>query len=65
MLSPQFWGALTKWLLKGCKTNFFRDEWSDDNPWNNKKDNENFVIGIIVALFILGLALFLVKYDLL
>lgn len=62
-MEPQFLGALTRWLLKGCKTNLWK-EWEDDNPWNNKKDNENFVIGMIVAMLILGLGMLLVKYKL-
>lgn len=62
-MEPQFWGALVRWIMKGCKTNFFKDEWNDENPWNNKKDNENFIIGIIVVLLLLGLGILLVKYK--
>jgi len=65
MLSPQFLGAFTKWILKGCKTNLLKDELNDENPWSNKKDNENFVIGIIVALLLTGLGIFLVKHKVL
>ena len=35
MLSPQFLGAFTKWILKGCKTNLLKDELNDENPWSN------------------------------
>ena len=42
-MTPKFLGALTRWLLKGCKTNFFKEEWIGD------KENKNLIIGYIAA----------------
>ena len=57
-MTPKFLGALTRWLLKGCKTNFFKEEWIGD------KENKNLIIGYIAALLILGFAILLMKYQL-
>lgn len=58
-MTPDFWGALVRWLLKGCKTNFLKSEWVGD------KEAGNTIIGIIVAILLIGLGLILVKYNLL
>lgn len=57
-MTPKFLGALTRWLLKGCKTNFFKEEWIGD------KESENLIIGYVVALLLLGLAILLMKSKL-
>lgn len=57
-MTPDFLGALTRWLLKGCKTNLFKDEFTVKNE---KKD---YFIGYVVALLLLGLAILLMKSKL-
>ena len=50
-MTPDFWGALARWLLKGCKTNFLKSEWVGD------KEAGNTIIGIIVAILLIQFTL--------
>lgn len=58
-MTPDFLGAFTCWLLKGCRTNFFKHEYILG------KEKRNRLIGIIVAILLTGLGIVLVKYNLL
>lgn len=52
MLSPQFLGAFTKWILKGCKTNLLKDELNDENPWSNKKTTRILLLGLLLPCYL-------------
>ena len=58
-MTAQFLGALTCWLLKGCRTNFFKQEYIGD------KEIRNMIVGYLTALLLVGLGILLVKYDIL
>lgn len=57
-MTAKFIGALTRWVFKGCKTNLFK-ELND-----GEKETVDLIIGYIVALFLVGLGLLLLKYNL-
>lgn len=48
-------GGFIRWLLKGCKTNL-RDEIEGnlDATWGGAYDTENYIIGIVTAIIIIG-----------
>lgn len=58
-MTPDFLGALTCWLLKRCRTSFFKHEYILD------KEKRNRIVGYIVALFLVGIGILLVKYRIL
>lgn len=58
-MTPDFLGAFTCWLLKGCKTKFFKHEYILE------KEKRNRIIGYIVALLVIGLCFVLTKHHLL
>ncbi len=41
-------GALICWVLKGCRTNLFKDEWIAE------KENRNIIVALLVALIFLA-----------
>jgi len=45
-MTPDFIGAIICWLLKGCTTNLYRDE------WNVKKETRNTIVAWAVALIL-------------
>lgn len=53
-------GGFIRWLLKGCKTSL-RDETEGnlDATWGGTYDTENYIIGIITVVIILGLIIWL------
>lgn len=57
-MGPKFIGALVRWLINGCRNNFFTNELNDAD-----KENVDLFIGIVISLLLLGGALLLIKYD--
>ena len=55
-----FIGGFVRWLFKGCKTNL-RDELEGnlDAKWGGTYEIENYVIGIITTVIILGVIIWL------
>ncbi len=54
-------GGFIRWLLKGCKTNLQDEvEGNLDASWGGTYDTENYVIGIITVVIILGLVIWLI-----
>ncbi len=53
-------GGLIRWLLKSCKTNL-RDELEGnlDATWGRSYDFENYIIGVITSVIIIGLVVWL------
>jgi hypothetical protein len=51
MMTPDLIGAFICWILKGCRTNLFKDE------WNIEKEVRNRIIAYVLA-FILLISLF-------
>jgi hypothetical protein len=49
-------GGFIRWLLKGCKTSL-RDEVEGnlDASWGGSYDFENYIIGLITSILIIGL----------
>jgi len=49
-------GGFIRWLLKGCKTSL-RDEVEGnlDATWGGSYDFENYIIGLITSILIIGL----------
>ena len=49
-------GGFIRWLLKGCKTSL-RDEVEGnlDASWGGSYDFENYIIGLITSIIIIGL----------
>lgn len=58
-MTAKFLGALMCWLLKGCRTNFFKQEYIGD------KEIRNMIVGFLAALFLVGLGIFLVNHKIL
>lgn len=58
-MTAQFLGALMCWLLKGCRTNFFKQEYIGD------KETRNMIVGFLTALLLVGLGILLVKFKIL
>ncbi|MCF8359785.1 MAG: hypothetical protein K9H26_13570 [Prolixibacteraceae bacterium] len=54
-------GGFIHWLIKGCKTNL-RDETEGnlDATWGGTYDTENYIIGIVSVIVILGVVVWLV-----
>jgi hypothetical protein len=54
-------GGFIRWLLKGCKTSL-RDEIEGnlDATWGSTYDTENYIIGIITVVIILGAVVWLI-----
>jgi hypothetical protein len=54
-------GGFIRWLLKGCKTSL-RDEIEGnlDATWGGTYDTENYIIGIITVVIILGAVVWLI-----
>lgn len=48
-------GGFVHWLIKGCKTNL-RDEIEGnlDATWGGTYDTENYIIGIVTAIIVIG-----------
>jgi len=54
-------GGLVRWLVKGCKTKFIDEvEGNLDATWGDSYDFENFIIGVISVVIVLGLINWLV-----
>ncbi len=53
-------GGFIRWLLKGCKTSL-RDEVEGnlDATWGWSYDFENYIIGVITSVIIIGLVVWL------
>ncbi len=53
-------GGFIRWLLKGCKTSL-RDEVEGnlDGTWGGSYDVENYIIGLVTVVIILGVAIWL------
>jgi hypothetical protein len=53
-------GGFIRWLLKGCKTSL-RDEVEGnlDATWGGSYDFENYIIGVITSVIIIGLVVWL------
>lgn len=53
-------GAFVRWLIKGCKTSL-KDEIEGNFPskWGGSYEIENYIIGIITVVFLLGVILYL------
>lgn len=53
--TAQLLGGFIRWLLKGCKTKL-RDEIEGnlDSRWGVTYDFENYVIGLITVIIIIG-----------
>ena len=55
-----FIGGIVRWLFKGCKTSLQDEiEGNLEASWGGTYDLENYIIGVITVLIILGIALFL------
>jgi hypothetical protein len=53
-------GGFIRWLLKGCNTSLQDEiEGNLDATWGGTYDTENYIIGIITAVIILGLIIWL------
>lgn len=53
-------GGFVRWLLKGCKTNLQDEiEGNLDATWGGTYDTENYVIGIVTTVIILGTIIWL------
>ena len=53
-------GGLIRWLLKGCKTKLQDElEGNLDATWGGSYDFENYIIGLITSLIIIGLVVWL------
>lgn len=51
-------GAYIRWLLKGCKTNLQNEINGNFNAtWGGTYETENFIIGIISIVIILGIVI--------
>lgn len=57
-MTAKFLGAFTCWLLKGCRTNFFKQEYIIE------KEIRNMIVGFISALFLVGIGILLAKHKL-
>ena len=51
-------GAFIRWLFKGCKTSW-KDETEGnlDPTWGSSYDMENYIIGVITAIVVIGLVM--------
>ncbi len=58
-MTPDFLGAFTCWLLKRCRTNFFKHEYVLE------KEKRNRIVGYIIALLLVGLGMFLLRHKIL
>jgi len=56
--TAQHFGGFIRWLLKGCKTSL-RDEVEGnlDATWGSSYDTENYIIGMITTVAILGVVI--------
>ena len=54
-------GALVRWLFKGCKTKL-QDEIDGvfDATWGGSYDTENYIIGLVTVLIMLGIAVMII-----
>lgn len=51
-------GALVRWLLKGCKTKLRNEiDGTFDASWGGTYDMENYIIGIVTSLILIGIAI--------
>ncbi len=49
-------GGFIRWLLKGCKTSLGDEvEGNLDATWGGSYDFENYIIGLITSILIIGL----------
>ena len=53
-------GGFIRWLLKGCRTKL-RDEIEGnfDATWGGTYDFENYIVGVVFAIIIIGIIIFL------
>ena len=51
-------GGFIRWLLKGCKTKIIDEvEGNFDPKWGGNYDFENFIIGVVTVVILLGILL--------
>ncbi len=54
-------GGFIRWLFKGCRTSLQDEiEGNLDATWGGTYDTENYIIGIITTVIILGMIIWLV-----
>jgi hypothetical protein len=52
-------GGFFRWLLKGCKTSLKDEiEGNLDATWGSTYDMENYIIGLIASVIIIGTVIF-------
>ena len=51
-------GGFVRWLLKGCKTSLQDEvEGNLDATWGGSYNTENYIIGVVTVIIILGVVL--------
>ena len=56
----EFIGGLVRWLFKGCGTKLKDEiEGNFNATWGASSDLENFIIGIVTVIVLIGLAVFI------
>ncbi len=54
-------GGFIRWLLKGCKTSLQDEiEGNFDATWGGTYDTENYIIGVVTVVIILGIVIWLI-----
>lgn len=55
-------GAFVRWLFKGCKTKL-QDEIDGifDATWGGTYDTENYIIGLVTVLIMIGIAALIIS----
>ncbi|WP_321480956.1 hypothetical protein [uncultured Bacteroides sp.] len=56
----KFIGGFIRWLLKGCKTSLRNEiEGNFDGTWAGSYDVENYIIGLVTVVIMLGVVIWL------
>ena len=56
--SARYIGGFIRWLIKGCRTNLIDEvEGNFDPKWGGTYDFENFIIGVVTVVILLGILL--------
>jgi len=57
----KFIGGFIHWLMHGCKTSLQDEvEGNLDATWGGTYDTENYIIGVVTVVVILGLVIWLI-----